>query len=275
MFSIIIPSWNNIAFLQLCIESIKMYGQVETQVIVHVNDGSDGTLAWVKQQGLDYTHTPENAGVCTAVNMAAQKARYDYIIFMNDDMYVLPGWDTALANEIKALHTDCFMLSATMIEPVNTKNKCVIVADYGRSAGDFNKTGLLNDFGSFAKNDWSGSTWPPSVVHKKWWHEVGGYSEEFSPGMSSDDDFAMKMWAAGCRIFKGVGHSRVYHFISKSTGRVVKNDGRKQFFNKWGMKQSTFHKYYLKRGEPYRGTLKNPSVTPGIVFQKLLAAFRN
>jgi GT2 family glycosyltransferase len=273
MFSILIPSWNNKDFLQLCIESIRAHSKTETQIIVHVNEGSDGTLEWIKTQNIAYTYTDKNAGVCVGVNMASKLAKFDYIVFMNDDMYVLPGWDTILLNEIQALNTDCFMFSGTMIEPFDTKNKCVIVGDYGRTAIDFNKDGLLSDFRSFVKSDWSGSTWPPATVHKKWWNEVGGYSEEFSPGMSSDDDFAMKMWQAGCRIFKGLGASRVYHFISKSTGRVVKNDGRKQFLNKWGMKQSTFHKYYLKRGEPYDGELSGPGRSIGFLTQKLITKF--
>jgi len=274
MFSILIPSWNNLPFLQLCVESIRSYSATEIQIIIHVNDGSDGTLQWVKQQRLDYTHTLQNEGVCVAVNMAASLARFDYIVFINDDMFVLPGWYTALADEIAALSTDCFMLSGTMIEPFDTKNKCVIVGDYGRSADDFAQEKLLTGFQSLIKNDWSGSTWPPSVVHKNWWNKVGGYSEEFSPGMASDDDFAMKMWQAGCRIFKGVGASRVYHFISKSTGRVVKNDGRKQFFNKWGIKQSTFHKYYLKRGQKYMGPLHEPGAAIGFYAQKALALLK-
>ena len=273
MFSILIPSWNNLAFLQLCVESIRAYAGVETQVIVHVNEGKDGTLEWVKQQGIDYTHTESNAGVCVALNMASRLAKFDYIVFMNDDMFALPGWDTHLASEISKINTDCFMLSGTMIEPYDTKNKCVIVGDYGRTIDGFKREQLLQDYAKFNKNDWSGSTWPPSVVHKKWWIEVGGYSEEFSPGMGSDDDFAMKMWAAGCRTFKGAGASRVYHFISKSTGRVTKNDGRRQFFNKWGLKQSTFHKYYLKRGQNYAGNLAEPGLHVGFLLQKLLARF--
>ena len=273
MFSILIPSWNNLSFLKLCVDSIRTYGQVETQIIVHVNDGSDGTLDWVLQQGLDHSYTPQNAGVCTAVNMAGRLARFDYIVFMNDDMFVLPGWDTALVNRIKALDMDCFMLSGTMIEPVDTKNNCVIVADYGRTSEDFKRQALLNDFARLPGADWSGSTWPPTVVHKKWWDKLGGYSEEFSPGMSSDNDFAMKMWHAGCRIFMGVTASRVYHFISKSTGRVVKNDGRKQFFNKWGVKQSTFNKYYVHRGQPYHGKLQEPAMSVGLAAQKIIAIF--
>lgn len=87
-------------------------------------------------------------------------------------------------------------------------------------------------------------------MHRDWWFLVGGYSTELSPGMSSDNDFSMKMWAAGARRFVGVGASLVYHFQCKSTGKVVKNDGRTQFLRKWGMTQSIFDRYYLRRGKP-------------------------
>jgi hypothetical protein len=80
--------------------------------------------------------------------------------------------------------------------------------------------------------------------------------------MSSDNDFSMKFWDAGCRIFLGVGDSLVYHFQQKSTGKIVKNDGRRQFLNKWGMTQATFDRYYLHRGEPAgsRIALDTPAV---------------
>lgn len=271
MFSILIPTWNNLDFLELCIRSIHANSAFPHQVILHINDGSDGTLAWAMANNIQYTHSAENIGICRAVNLSAQKARHDYILFMNDDMYCLPGWDKALLDEAAQLKTDCFMLSGTMVEPYNTGNRCVLVADYGTEASNFNERKLLGEYKNLQKSDWSGSTWPPALVHKKWWDKVGGYSVEFSPGMSSDDDFAMKMWQAGCRVYKGLGASKVYHFVSKSTGRIERNDGRKQFMRKWGIKQSAFHKYYTHRGEPYHGELQEPSgLNPGLLIQKLL-----
>ena len=101
MFSIIIPSWNNLALLQLCIRSIRQHSAYAHQIIVHVNDGSDGTLAWVREQGLTHTCSPGNIGICLAVNEAAMHATQDYIMYLNDDMYCCPGWDTALVNKLK------------------------------------------------------------------------------------------------------------------------------------------------------------------------------
>lgn len=52
LFSIVIPTWNNLAFLKLCIQSIQRNSYYNHQIIVHVNDGSDGTLEWIKKQVL-------------------------------------------------------------------------------------------------------------------------------------------------------------------------------------------------------------------------------
>ena len=248
MFSILIPTWNNLALLQLCVRSIQQNSSHLHQIIIHVNDGSDGSLEWVRSQQLLHTHSPENIGICMAVNEAAMLAQHDYILYLNDDMYCCPGWDTALIEKLKELDTDLFMLSGTMIEPTDTGNPCVIVKNYGRDPADFAETQLLHDLPDFHKTDWCGATWPPTLVHAKWWFKLGGYSSEFSPGMSSDNDFSMKLWHAGCRIFLGVGNSFVYHFQCKSTGKVKKNDGGKQFLHKWGIRQSVFDHYYLRRG---------------------------
>lgn len=270
MFSIIIPTWNNVALLQLCIRSIRQNSSYTHQIIVHVNDGSDGTLEWVRQQDITHTASHQNIGICLAVNEAAMHATQDYILYLNDDMYCCPGWDLALANKLKQLDSDLFMLSGTMIEPRDTGNPCVIVRDYGSDTGDFAEARLLAELQQQHKADWYGATWPPTLVSKRWWFKVGGYSSEFSPGMSSDNDFSMKLWHAGCRIFLGVGDSLVYHFQCKSTGKVNKNDGGKQFLHKWGMRQSVFDRYYLRRGQTEHGLkLEEPGNTRELRWQLL------
>ena len=248
LFSIVIPSWNNLPLLKLCVESVRANSAFAHQIIVHINDGSDGSLEWVRSQGLTHTYSAQNTGICLTVNQAAALAQHDLILYLNDDMYCCPEWDTRLLAKVQHLGHDGFVLSGTMIEPVASGNRCVSVSDFGRDADSFRENDLLENYQSLAKPDWYGATWPPTLVHRRWWHAVGGYSSEFSPGMSSDNDFSMKMWGAGCRVFLGVGDSLVYHFMCKSTGRIVKNDGRKQFMRKWGITPSLFDRYYLRRG---------------------------
>jgi glycosyltransferase involved in cell wall biosynthesis len=229
------------------------------QIVVHVNEGTDGTLAYLQQQGIAHTYSPANIGICYAVNLAASLANQNYIVYLNDDMYVCPGWDIPLAYAIQEIGHDHFMLSGTLIEPKDTQNPCVIAADYGTDLPTFEEEKLCASYRIHRHGDWCGSAWPPTIVSKRMWLYVGGYSIELSPGMSSDDDLAMKMWHSGCRIFKGIGNSRIYHFQAKSTLRVEKNNGRKQFLFKWGINQSGFNKYFLQRGQPYKVPLQEPS----------------
>ena len=275
VFSIVIPTWNNLDFLKLCIRSIRENSAFPHQIVLHVNDGSDGTAEWAASEGIAYSRTPGNAGVCFAVNAARPLVRTDYVLYMNDDMYACPGWDRALKEEIEACGTKFFFFSATMIEPYPTNSKPVIGArNFGTTIETFEEKRLLAEYATLPKEDWSGATRPPNIVHRDVWDLVGGYSVEFSPGLYSDPDFSMKLWQAGVRLFKGVARSRVYHFVSKSVGRVESNDGRRQFLRKWGMAPSTFYRFFLKKGGPYAGALHDLRPTPllrGKLFMDKLA----
>lgn len=258
-FSIFIPTWNNLEYLKLCVESLRKHTVIRCQVIVHVNEGKDGTLEWVRSQpDLSYTYSRHNIGVCYALNQCRTLALAEYFVYLNDDMYVCPGWDELLVKEIKTIGHPAFFLSATAIEPAQTTNPCVIVRDFGTTPENFRKEKLLEEYFSMEKGDWQGSTWPPNVVHKKTWDIVGGYSIEFSPGLYSDPDFSMKLWKAGVRLFKGLGASRVYHFGGKSTTRMVRNAGYFTFISKWGMSAGTFTKKFLRTGQPFHGELNSP-----------------
>jgi glycosyltransferase involved in cell wall biosynthesis len=275
MFSILIPTWNNLPYLKCCIESIQKNSTFTHQIIVHVNEGNDGTIDYLNSQNIEFTHSAQNIGICTALNLSSQKATAAYICYFNDDMYALPGWDYCLVNEIEALGHDDFFISSTMIEPKVGNNKNMLQGyDFG-DLNNFKEKELIQSYQALVMNDWYGASWPPNVVSKKYWDLVGGYSEEFSPGMYSDPDFSMKIWNAGVRVFKGVGKSRVYHFMSKSTGKVVKNDGRKQFINKWKMTPSYFYKHYLKMGESYKHPLSEPPKAIHYLLMKLKIYFYN
>ena len=50
MFSIIIPTLNNLKYLKLCIESLKKNSKFNHEIIPHVNIGSDGTVEFLKKK---------------------------------------------------------------------------------------------------------------------------------------------------------------------------------------------------------------------------------
>lgn len=250
VFSIFIPSWNSLPYLKLCVDSIKKNSTYQHEIIVHVNEGKDGTLEWVKAQNIKYTYSPENVGVCLSMNLMRTKMTTDYVCFINDDMYVCPGWDDALVREIEKMPDKMWFFSGTMIQPSSRGSIGVIKGyDYGSGPGNFQEDRLLREFATLPHKDWFGATMPPNVVHRDLWDMVGGYSVELYPGMYSDPDFTAKLWMVGVRYLKGVTASRVYHFEARSTGRVRKNRGNIQFLFKWGITSSSFRKDITKKGE--------------------------
>ena len=272
-FSIIIPTWNNLPYLKLCVESIRKNSHFPHQLIIHINEGKDGSLEWVKSQAdLDYTYSDKNIGVCYALNLGRTVMSTEYLVYLNDDMYVCPDWDLELWKEMEQIPDHHYFLSSTAIEPVASSN-CVIEKDFGRNIESFKEESLLQQYGSLPFNDWSGATWPPNVVHRDTWDLVGGYSVEFTPGMYSDPDFSMKLWMAGVRLFKGVSKSRAYHFGSISTKRVKKNKGYYRFIAKWGITSSTLTKHFLHRGEKYKGPLPEVKLGTALKAKNFLKRF--
>ncbi len=255
-FSIVIPSWNNLKYLQLCIRSLRENSTYPHQLIVMVNEGSDGTLAWVEaQEDIDFVYCPTNIGICYGLNACRQLVYTSYLLYANDDMYFCPQWDAKLWEAASQQPSPWFMLSGTMIER-SGHNPCCVIANYGDSPDDFMERELLSDLPRLARPDWMGSTWPPNLVPVELWDLVGGMSVEFSPGMYSDPDLSMKLWQAGVRSFIGVGECLVYHFGCVSTRRMKKNRGREMFLAKWKISSNLFMHNFLHLGET------PPRITP-------------
>ena len=256
MFSIIIPTFNNIDYLKLCLRSIQKNSEYTHEIIIHINEGLDGTLEFIKKKNYKFSYSKINSGVCVAFNEAAKKATKKYIILAHDDMYFCPGWDIAFNKELEKLqNVEDFFLSGTMVQPFES----YINLDCGANIESFNEEKLLKKLPLINFNDFQGTHWQPSLIPLKTWKKVGGFSEEFSPGLGSDPDFNMKLWNIGVRLFKGLGSCRVYHFSSISLRKKAWNNGAKTFLLKWGISIKFFKKYYLKSDLPFKGPLPEPS----------------
>lgn len=262
IFSILIPSWKNDAHLKLVIDSIFKNSTYTHQICVHLNEGNTLSKEYLDQLNISHSLSHENVGVCFGFNAAAGFAECDYIVLIDDDMYVTPEWDKWLYDEVKKQTNPYWCISGSMMERTGRENQAVILCkNYGANPAEFDEKGLLEEYRTYQHQDWSGSLWYPLVLDKRIWTLIGGLSTEFSPGMYSDPDFMMKLWQAGVRHFKGIEKSRVYHFMSKSTSRIVKNDGRKQFLSKWKISNSVFSKYFLRLGEKYTGDISQPDLS--------------
>ena len=258
MFSIIIPTFNNLNYLSLCLESIRKNSKYTHEIILHVNEGRDGTIDFARSNKIIHTYSANNIGLCSGVNLAAKKATKDYILYSHDDMYFCPGWDHVLNDEIKNINTTAFYFSGTMIE----KNSGHIQLDCGDDYLDFDEKKLLENYNKTTFYDHQGTHWAPHLIHRYYWNKIGGLSEEFNPGIGSDPDLNFKLWKNNVRIFKGLEKFRVYHFGSislRKKNNLVRNKGAKSFLRKWGITVDFFKKYYLRTGTKYTGPLNEPA----------------
>ena len=265
MISIIIPSFNNKDYLALCIESLEKNSHFKNEILIHVNEGIDGTIDLLKKKNVFFTHSKNNIGLCSACNIVSKNSTFDYILYSHDDMYFLPDWDLVLMNKVKELKTNKFYLSSIMING-DPKLNGHLNLNAGDKIENFNEKFLLDNYKNLNHVDFQGSTWAPHLIHKELWNMVGGFSEEFSPGAGSDPDLNMKLWNQGVRIFQCMGKSKVYHFgsitIRKKQDKIFKkNQGslaNKIFLLKWGISIKTFKKHYLKSHYIHNEDLANP-----------------
>ena len=273
MFSILIPTFNNVKYLELCINSVKKNSKYDHQIIVHVNIGDDGTIEYLNKINIEYTHTKYNSGICEGINKASVLAKFDYFLYAHDDFYFCPLWDEILKNEIDIIGHNNFYLSGTMM------HNGQIPFDCGDNINDFDEKKFLENYKDLNYYDFQGSTWAPTLVHRDIWKKVGGFSEEFFPGTGSDPDFNMKLWNIGVRIFKGINNFKVYHFgsivLRKKINKIKKNSrygskGAKIFLLKWGITIKFFKKFYLHSGTIYNGPLHQPKIDINYFFYYLI-----
>ena len=273
MFSILIPSFNNLKYLKLCLHSLKINSKFDHQIIIHVNEGKDGTLEYLKDLNIDYSYTKYNSGICEGINKASKLSKFDYFLYAHDDFYFCPNWDQILLEEVGKIGHNNFYLSGTMM------NNGHIPFDCGDQIENFNEKKFLSEYKNFNHYDFNGSTWAPTLIHKEIWNKVGGFSEEYFPGTGSDPDFNMKLWNLGVRVFKGLNSCKVYHFGSVVLRKKINDNkkdnkygsnGAKIFLLKWGITIKFFKKFYLKSDTKYIKPLSQPKINIFYIFEYII-----
>ncbi len=105
--SIIVPVHNNLEFTQKCIKSVCDRTRSKFEIIVVDNASTDGTPEYlcaeqVIRGNIRVITNKTNENFARANNSAAAIANGKYMVFMNNDIETLDGWDTALVSEFAA-----------------------------------------------------------------------------------------------------------------------------------------------------------------------------
>jgi len=239
MFSICLCSWNDLPFLKILYAGVKRNTKVKYEFIVHDNGSEDGTEEWLKENGIQYTRSETNEGVA-AVNYAVERASYRYIVDINADMYPLPGWDIEILKQIKTFERekiDKWMISSCLIEPRGANPEYTIV-NCGTTPESFDETQLLAQYAFNIKPKIDTTQYShPIVMPKAQWDKMGGVDTEYPYGLATDHDIAARAYSVGCRHFKMLGRSRVYHFVGQTIRKLPADrpNAEPVFFRKWGI----------------------------------------
>ena len=55
MFSIVIPTYNNLEYLKITLNSIFKNSKYNHDIIIHINEGIDGSLDYIKSKNIEFT----------------------------------------------------------------------------------------------------------------------------------------------------------------------------------------------------------------------------
>ena len=96
--SIVIPVFNQLEYTHACLASLQtVHDQPRFEVIIVDDYSTDDTSEVIPRiPGIVYLRNDSNSGFVTSCNRGAEKARGKYLVFLNNDTLVKPGWLTAL-----------------------------------------------------------------------------------------------------------------------------------------------------------------------------------
>jgi GT2 family glycosyltransferase len=100
--AVVIPSWNSLALLRRCLDSLRDQG-VELETMVIDNGSGDGTGEYLEREGVPHVSLPENVGFAPAVNLGVKRTMAPAVFVLNADTVLEPG---ALGRLVEALAAD-------------------------------------------------------------------------------------------------------------------------------------------------------------------------
>ena len=111
--TIIIPNYNGIRYIENCLNSLD---KEQARVIVVDNASTDGSYELIGEKFPEIETIPlkNNTGFCKAVNIGIEMADTEYVIFLNNDTQVKPGFVRELERVMDS-DENIFSASAKML----------------------------------------------------------------------------------------------------------------------------------------------------------------
>jgi GT2 family glycosyltransferase len=252
--SIVIPSRNQGAILERCLESIFTLTEYSDYEIILVDNRTTEPRALQAMSSYPIkrlTYGDSNFNYSRANNMGVDAAAGDYIVLLNNDTEVISAdWLQKMVMYFEDPNIGA--VGATLLYPNNTVQHAGVIlgprgtADHVMRGFDEASDGYA---GSLAvSREVSAVTAACMMMRKSVFHAVGGFSEDYAKHYQ-DVDLCMKIRQKGLEIVS-VSNARLYHHESltrKSEGYDLGD--RAVLLDRWGKQIEEGDSYYSKNFE--------------------------
>lgn len=253
--SIIIVTYNNLAFNKLCLESVVRNTEyLNYEIIVVDNNSSDGTPEFLREfagrhPNVRLIFNSENQGFAKANNQGIALSTGEKIVLLNNDTVVSAGW---LSRLLKYLDDPQIGIIGPVTNFVGNESK--IEVDY-QTWSEMEKFALRQAQKNIGKaSDIFMLAMFCVALRRDTYESIGVLDERFGIGMFEDDDYAQRIKAAGLRVVCAtdvfvhhIGQSAFKKLIPTGEYEKLFEQNRRLYEEKWKVKWIP-HKHGLLTG---------------------------
>jgi O-antigen biosynthesis protein len=219
--SIIIPVYGQHVMTYTCLKSIAETCVNESIEIIVIDDCSPEPAAdaLASVAGISVVRNDTNLGFLKNCNKAAAMARGDFVLILNNDIIVTPGWLAAM-RDVWQMREDVGMVGAKLIYPDGRLQEAGGIVWRDGSAWNWgrNQDASLPAYNYLREVDYTSGAC--LLLKRDFWNQLGGFDERYVPAYYEDTDLAFRVREAGKKVFYQP-RAVVVHFEGQSSGTDV------------------------------------------------------
>ncbi|TMP96143.1 MAG: glycosyltransferase [Verrucomicrobia bacterium] len=199
--SIIIPVFNQFQYTHACLGSLQTTEeQARFEVIVVDDCSTDETAELVPQmKGVVYLRNESNCGFIASCNRGAEKARGNYLLFLNNDTIVKDGWLSALVDTF-AEEPQAGIVGSKLVYPDGRLQEAGGIIWQDASGWNYGKFDDPEkpEYNYLREVDYCSAA--ALVIPKALFQSVGGFDRRYAPAYYEDADLSFKVRRARYKV---------------------------------------------------------------------------